>query len=91
MLPSRRLRVVLFGLAVSCVVPSLSAVIVELRMYHGKQVQCIHSGLHSSDYSPSGKTGNDSQLSCRELCAVRPCKHQQMARRYGRETDRGRP
>ncbi len=48
MLPSRRLRTCLFCLAVVCVVPSLSAVIVELRMYHGKQVQCMHSGLHSS-------------------------------------------
>ena len=32
-------------LAVGCLVPSLSAVIVEIREYHGKQVTCIHSGL----------------------------------------------
>jgi len=32
-------------LAVACFVPSLSAVIVEIREYHGKQVQCVHSGL----------------------------------------------
>ena len=32
-------------LAVACMVPSLSAVIVERREYHGKQVTCLHSGL----------------------------------------------
>ena len=32
-------------LAISCVVPTLSAVIVEVRQYHGKQVTCAHSGL----------------------------------------------
>jgi|CZKY01.1.fsa_nt_gi hypothetical protein len=32
-------------LAVACMVPPLSAVIVEMREYHGKQVSCIHSGL----------------------------------------------
>jgi hypothetical protein len=53
MLPSGKLRIVLFGLAVACVVPSLSAVIVELRMYHGKQIQCLHSGLGL--HSPTGR------------------------------------
>jgi hypothetical protein len=38
-----RLRVVF--LAVFGIVPSLSAEIVEIRHYHGKQVQCVHSGL----------------------------------------------
>jgi len=32
-------------LAVAGMVPSLSAVIVEIREYHGKQVSCLHSGL----------------------------------------------
>ena len=32
-------------LAVACMGPSLSAVIVEIREYHGKQVTCLHSGL----------------------------------------------
>lgn len=31
--------------AVACLVPSLSASIVEIREYHGKQVSCLHSGL----------------------------------------------
>ena len=35
----------LLGLAVACLTPSLSAVIVEVREYHGKQVTCVHSGL----------------------------------------------
>jgi hypothetical protein len=34
----------LFALAVALVVPSLSAVIVELREWHGKQIQCVHGG-----------------------------------------------
>jgi hypothetical protein len=44
MLPPRRLRPYIFVLAVICTVPSLSAVIVETREYHGKQVQCMHGG-----------------------------------------------
>jgi hypothetical protein len=48
MLPSRNLRVCLFILGVACVVPSLSAVIAEVREYHGKKVMCLHSGLWSS-------------------------------------------
>jgi hypothetical protein len=32
-------------LAVACMVSSLSAVIVEIREYHGKQVTCLHGGL----------------------------------------------
>jgi hypothetical protein len=38
-------RLGLAVLAVACLVPSLSAVIVEIREYHGKQVTCLHSGL----------------------------------------------
>jgi hypothetical protein len=38
-------------------VPSLSAVIVEIREYHGKQVQCMHSGLHSSGGRVCGTYG----------------------------------
>lgn len=41
MLPSRRLQV---GLAVACVVPSLSGIVVESRQWHGQQIQCIHGG-----------------------------------------------
>ena len=40
-----KLRLGLTVLAVSCLVQSLSAVIVEVRQYHGKQVMCAHSGL----------------------------------------------
>jgi hypothetical protein len=45
MLAKRKWRLVSVVLAVACMVPSLSAVIVEIREYHGKQVSCIHSGL----------------------------------------------
>lgn len=45
MLAKRKWRLVVVVLVVACMVPSLSAVIVEIRVYHGKQVQCIHSGL----------------------------------------------
>ena len=38
-------RLGLAVLAISCLVQSLSAVIVEVREYHGKQVTCLHSGL----------------------------------------------
>jgi hypothetical protein len=38
-------RIGLLILAIACIVPSLSAVIVEIREYHGKQVMCAHSGL----------------------------------------------
>jgi hypothetical protein len=45
MLPSRKLRGCLFSLAVACVVSTLSAEIHELRIYHGKRVDCMRSGL----------------------------------------------
>lgn len=48
MLLSKKWRVCMFVIAVTCLVPSLSAVIMEIRMYHGKQIQCMHSGLRSS-------------------------------------------
>lgn len=48
MLPSQKWRFWLFALAVTCVVPSLSADIAEVREYHGKKVTCLHSGLRSS-------------------------------------------
>jgi hypothetical protein len=57
MLPSRRLRVFLFGLAVACVVPSLSAVIAEMREFHGKKVTCLHSGLSSTGGKICGTYG----------------------------------
>src|SRR6266478_2936854 len=45
MSPKRKWRIGFVVLAVACMVPSLSAVIVETREYHGKRVQCVHSGL----------------------------------------------
>lgn len=42
---SKKWRLCLFVIAVTWLVPSLSAVIVEFREYHGKQIQCMHSGL----------------------------------------------
>ena len=44
MLPSRNWRLCAFALAVASVVPSLSAVVAEGRLYHGKMVQCMHGG-----------------------------------------------
>jgi hypothetical protein len=41
----RKWRIGFVLLAVACMVPSLSAVIMEIREYHGKQVSCMHSGL----------------------------------------------
>jgi len=45
MLPPRKWRSCLFALAVAAMVPSLSAVVVEMREWHGKQIQCMHGGL----------------------------------------------
>jgi hypothetical protein len=45
MLPPGKWRSCLFALAVAAMVPSLSAVVVEVRQWHGKQIQCIHGGL----------------------------------------------
>ena len=45
MLLSRKWRPWLFVFAVTFLVPSLSAVIVEIREYHGRQIQCLHSGI----------------------------------------------
>lgn len=41
----RRWRFGTFALTVTCLVPFLSAEIVEQREYHGQMVTCIHSGL----------------------------------------------
>lgn len=41
----RSSRLGLVILVVGCLVPRLSAVIVEVREYHGKRVTCVHSGL----------------------------------------------
>jgi hypothetical protein len=57
MFASRRWRAGLFVLAVACVVPSLSAELVEIRVYHGKQVQCIHSGIYSAGGKICGTFG----------------------------------
>ena len=45
MLPSRKWRVVGFSVALICLVPFLSAVIVEEKEFHGKRVTCLYSGL----------------------------------------------
>lgn len=45
MLPSRKWRSVGFALALICLVPFLSAVIVVEKEYHGKRVTCLYSGL----------------------------------------------
>ncbi len=41
----RKSRLCLFAVIVACLVPFLSAVIVEEREYHGKKVSCLHGGL----------------------------------------------
>ena len=41
----RKFWICFYILAVSCLTPSLSAVIVVVREYHGKQVNCLYSGL----------------------------------------------
>jgi hypothetical protein len=41
----RKCWICFFVLAISCRTPSLSAVIVVVREYHGKQVTCLYSGL----------------------------------------------
>lgn len=57
MLLSRKWRPWLFVLAVTFLVPSLSAVIVEIREYHGRQIQCLHSGIRSSGGMGCGTFG----------------------------------
>lgn len=57
MLLSPRFRTCLFCLAVVCLVPSLSAVIAEMREYHGKKVTCLHSGLFSTAGKICGTDG----------------------------------
>jgi hypothetical protein len=48
MLLPRQWQLCVFVVAVACLVPSLSAVIAEVREYHGKKVMCLHGGLWSS-------------------------------------------
>jgi hypothetical protein len=43
-----KLQLVLVAFTVACIAPSLSAVIVEVREYHGKRVNCLHSGLRGT-------------------------------------------
>jgi hypothetical protein len=45
---SQKWRLALFVIAVICLAPTLSAELTEIRVYHGKQIQCMHSGLRSS-------------------------------------------
>src|SRR5580698_7435126 len=57
MLPPRKWRLFVFVVAVACLVPSLSAVMMESRVYHGKQIWCMHSGLYSSTGTVCGTYG----------------------------------
>lgn len=57
MSPLKIRRASLFALAVICLVPSLSGVIVELRQWHGKQIQCAHSGLRGAGGKVCGTYG----------------------------------
>lgn len=41
----RKWRFCLFASAVAAMVPTLSAVVVEMREWDGKQIQCMHGGL----------------------------------------------
>jgi carboxypeptidase family protein len=45
MTAKRNTRIGFVVLVVACMVPSLSAVIVEIREYRGKKVFCVHGGL----------------------------------------------
>ena len=45
MFQPRKWRFCLFASAVAAMVPTLSAVVVEMREWHGKQIQCMHGGL----------------------------------------------
>ena len=54
MLPSRKWRPLVSLLAFGCVVPHLSAVIVEGRLCHGKMVQCVHGGAWISQRNLGG-------------------------------------
>jgi hypothetical protein len=49
MLPSRKWRLLVFLLALTFRVPSLSALIIETRQYRGTQVQCVHGGAWLSE------------------------------------------
>jgi Carboxypeptidase regulatory-like domain len=53
-LPPRKWRSYLFVLAVVCVVPSLSGIVVEVREWHGRQIQCIHGGAWATRPKPCG-------------------------------------
>jgi hypothetical protein len=44
-LTSRRWQLCAFVLALIFLVPSLSAVVLEERIYHGKKIRCFHSGV----------------------------------------------
>jgi len=41
---SSKWRLVVFVLAVTCLLPCLSAEVLETREYHGKQIRCMHGG-----------------------------------------------
>lgn len=43
-MPFRQWRLLAFISSFLCILPHLSAIVVEGRMYHGQQVQCVHGG-----------------------------------------------
>jgi len=48
-MPSGPWRLLVFASLFLCVVPHLSAIVVEGRMYHGKRVDCVHGGAWVSE------------------------------------------
>ncbi len=48
-MPSQKWRLLAVVLAFICVVPHLSALFVEGRVYHGTKVQCVHGGAWISE------------------------------------------
>ncbi len=54
MLQPPKWRLIAFALAVTCLVPSLSAVVMEVREYHGKQVRCMHGGNYFNPVQTCG-------------------------------------
>ena len=57
MVLARKWSPCLFALAVICLVPSLSAIIVEGREWHGKQINCFHSGAWAFSPKTCGTNG----------------------------------
>jgi hypothetical protein len=62
MLLARKWSACLFVLAVICLIPSLSAVVVEGRIWHGKQIQCFHGGAWAFRAKACGTVGYERVL-----------------------------